>query len=222
MLPPTMNAEAIIEKTKVYVRSRLVDAEGGHDWFHIERVHRNAVDIARHEPCDPLVVELGALLHDVADSKFHGGDEMIGPRLARELLTGLEVAAATIDHVVAIIENVSFKGGNHQAAFTSIEHRIVQDADRLDALGAVGIARAFNYGGFKNRPLHDPGIPPKLDMTREEYKASVAPTTNHFHEKLLLLRDRMNTARGRQLAEGRHRFMEAFLDEFHAEWNGER
>ncbi|KGO83268.1 phosphohydrolase [Flavobacterium beibuense F44-8] len=212
----------LIEKTKTFVKQQLQGAEGGHDWFHIERVYNNALLIAKGEKCDPVVVQLGALLHDIADSKFHDGDETVGPETARKFLQQENVSETIIDQVVGIIENISFKGGNFDKKFSSVELDIVQDADRLDALGAIGIARTFNYGGFKNRTLYDPDIQPNLNMTKEEYKASTAPTVNHFYEKLLLLKDRMNTPTGKQLAEERHRYMEDFLSQFYAEWNGEK
>lgn len=210
----------IIQETVRYVKKELEGAEGGHDWFHIERVWKNAKHIAQTEGGDLQVIELAALLHDIADSKFHGGDETVGPAKAREWMESVSVRQETISHVVAIIENISFKGGNFGKAFHSKELDIVQDADRLDALGAIGIARTFNYGGFKNRPLYDPAIPPVLNMSKEEYKGSVSPTLNHFYEKLLLLKERMNTATGKEMAEGRHRFMEEFLARFYAEWDG--
>lgn len=217
-----MSNAALVHHTITFVKEQLKDAEGGHDWFHIQRVYNNALHIAEGEPCNLLVVQLGALLHDVADSKFHGGNEAVGPQMARNFLEGHNVDEETIAHVVAIIENISFKGGNFEKKFGSIELNIVQDADRLDALGAIGIARAFNYGGFKNRPLYNPGIAPELNMSKEQYKASTAPTLNHFYEKLLLLKDRMNTATGRKMAEGRHAYMEGFLAQFYAEWEGEK
>jgi len=167
-------------------------------------------------------VKLGALLHDIADSKFHGGDDTVGPAKAREFLQTQKVSEEIIDHVVMIIENISFKGGNVQQQFRSMELDIVQDADRLDALGAIGIARTFNYGGFKNRPLYDPEIKPNLNMSKEEYKASLTPTINHFYEKLLLLKERMNTTTAKKIAEQRHAFMEVFLDQFYAEWDGKK
>lgn len=206
--------------TKTFVQQQLEGAEGGHDWFHIERVYNNALLIAQGEECNLLVVQLGALLHDVADSKFHNGDETVGPKVAREFLEAQGVEEEVIVHVVNIIENISFKGGNFEKKFTSIELDIVQDADRLDALGAIGIARAFNYGGFKNRALYDPTIAPNLNMSKEEYKASTTPTLNHFYEKLLLLKDRFNTETGKKIAEGRHHYMENFLAQFYAEWEG--
>ena len=213
---------SVIDKTILFVKQKLENAEAGHDWFHIERVFKNALLIAQHEECDIEIVKLGALLHDIADSKFNGGDETIGPRIAREFLESQKIAEPKIQHVVAIIENISFKGGNFEKKFTSKELEIVQDADRLDAIGAIGIARTFNYGGFKNRQLYNPNIPPKMNMSKEEYKNSVAPTLNHFYEKLLLLKDKMNTKTGKELAINRHRFMENFLAQFYAEWEGEK
>lgn len=216
-----MDNPKIITKTITFVKQQLQNAEGGHDWFHIERVWKNAKLIATTEPdVDLFVVELGALLHDIADSKFHDGDEAVGPRLAREFLEQQQVAPAIIDHVENIIKHISFKGGNQKQTFISKELDIIQDADRLDALGAIGIARTFNYGGFKNRTLYDPAIAPDLNMTVAQYKKSTAPTINHFYEKLLLLKDRMNTQTGKELAIERHDFMLKFLEQFYAEWNG--
>src|SRR5690349_14759323 len=182
----------IIENAIHFVKKQLENAEAGHDWFHIERVYKNALLIAEGENCDITVVALGALLHDIADSKFHDGDETIGPKTARDFLQTQNTDEKTIAHVVGIIENISFKGGNFERKFNSKELEIVQDADRLDAIGAIGIARTFNYGGFKNRPLYDPQIEPKLNMDKEEYKKNNSPTLNHFYEKLLLLKDKMN------------------------------
>ncbi len=216
-----MDAEnRIIEKTILFVKEALAGAEGGHDWFHTQRVHRNAKLIARDESVDDLVVSLGALLHDIADSKFHNGDETLGPKMAREFLLQQNVDSAVILHVENIIRHISFKGGNTAQTFKSRELDIIQDADRLDAMGAIGIARCFNYGGFKNRVLYDPAVPPKLNMTRDEYKNSTAPTINHFYEKLLLLKDLMNTKTGRKLAEQRHEFMKDYISQFYDEWNG--
>lgn len=216
-----MNKNKIIENTREFVKKSLENAEGGHDWFHIERVCRNADLIAKNENADKFIVGLGALLHDIADYKFHNGDEQVGPRIAREFLVSQNLPEETITHVINIIDNISFKGGNNMPGFQSPEFDIVQDADRLDALGAIGIARTFNYGGFKGRPLYDPAIAPNLNMSKEEYKNSTAPTLNHFYEKLLLLKDRMNTVTGKRIAEGRHTFMQQYLDQFYAEWNGE-
>ncbi len=211
-----------IQQTAAFVRKTLADAEGGHDWWHIARVWKLARLIAQTEEVNILVVELAALLHDIADSKFHEGDEEIGPRKAREFLTSLNLPEEIVSHVVNIIANISFKGGNVKPNFHSKELEVVQDADRLDAMGAIGIARAFNYGGFKNRLIYHPDIPPKLNMNKEEYKNSTAPTINHFYEKLLLLKDRMNTSTGKKLAEHRHQFMQHFLEEFYEEWKGRK
>lgn len=213
-----MDKSKIIAETTEFVREKLQDAEGGHDWFHIQRVLNNAREIAAGEDVDLFVVELGSLLHDIADYKFHDGDETVGPKIARNFLEEKKVSEEVIIHVENIINWVSFKGGNEDQSFSSPELMVVQDADRLDAIGAIGIARTFNYGGFKNRPLFDPDIKPNLNMTKEEYKRSTAPTINHFYEKLLLLKDRMNTATGKKLAAQRHEFMEQFLQQFYMEW----
>lgn len=215
-----LRASNLIKNTIVFVKEQLKDAEGGHDWFHIERVYKNSLLIAKTEECNLEVVSLGALLHDIADSKFHGGDEEMGPNVARTFLKSQQVEKDVIEHVVKIIENISFKGGHDNQKFTSKELDIVQDADRLDAIGAIGIARAFNYGGFKNRTMYNPEIAPDLNMTKEEYKKSTAPTINHFYEKLLLLKNRMNTATGVNIAAQRHEFMEVYLKQFYDEWNG--
>ena len=211
----------IIDNTILFVKQQLENAEGGHDWFHIERVYKNALLIAEGEDCDLTVVKLGALLHDIADSKFHGGDETVGPKTARAFLESQNVSEDIILHVIAIIENISFKGGNFEKKFNSKELEIVQDADRLDAIGAIGIARTFNYGGFKNRPLYNPNVQPNLNMNKEEYKNSESPTLNHFYEKLLLLKDKMNTETGKKIAQKRHDFMVTFLSQFYAEWDGQ-
>ena len=216
-----MIEEHLIEATKTFVKNTLENAEGGHDWFHTLRVYNNTLSISKHEDVEPLVVELGALLHDIADSKFHEGDETIGPKLAREFLFKHNVDSMVIEHVVNIIKHISFKNSlDKNLSFTSKELEVIQDADRLDAIGAIGIARCFNYGGFKNRPLYDPTVVPNLNMSKEEYKASNSPTINHFYEKLLLLKDTMNTKTGKKIAENRHQFMELYLKQFYDEWNG--
>jgi uncharacterized protein len=218
-----MTNNSIIEATKNYVRATLKDAEGGHDWFHILRVYHNAILISKGEKVDALVVALGALLHDIADSKFHDGDDTIGPKMAREFLFKHNVDSLVIEQVIKIIENISFnKSLEEGEKFTSPELDVVQDADRLDAIGAIGIARCFNYGGFKNRAIFDPSIKPNMSMTKEEYKTSTAPTINHFYEKLLLISDKMNTKTGKRIAKQRHQFMEQYLDQFYAEWDGKR
>lgn len=215
-----MEQQELIPRTVAYVQQELQHAEGGHDWFHIERVWKTAKTIAAGEQVDTLVVELGALLHDIADSKFHQGDEEKGPRMARAFLEAEQVKEEVIVHVVNIIRYIGFKGGKEKAAFSSAELAVVQDADRLDAIGAIGIARAFNFGGFKGRELYNPAIAPNLHMTKEEYKKSTAPTINHFYEKLLLLKDLMNTETGKRMAEQRHRFMVQYLHQFYNEWEG--
>ena len=217
-----MTLQNLINDTIAFVKKELENAEGGHDWFHIERVYKNAVLIANGENCDILIVQLGALLHDIADSKFHDGDETVGPKKARLFLESKNFPENTIANVVNVIENISFKGGHETKKFSSLELDIVQDADRLDAIGAIGIARTFNYGGFKNRAIYNPEINPNLHMSKEEYKNSDAPTINHFYEKLLLLKDKMNTKTGKEIAAQRHEFMELFLDQFYDEWNGEK
>ena len=217
-----MQNEQLIEKTIAFVKQKLENAEGGHDWFHIERVYKNTLAIAKNEKCDLLVCQLGALLHDIADSKFHNGDEEIGPETARKFLQSEKVSTEITEHVIQIIKNISFKGGNFNKEFSSIELQVVQDADRLDAIGAIGIARCFNYGGFKNRTIYNPEITPNLTMSKEEYKHSDSPTINHFYEKLLLLKDKMNTHAGTEIAKERHIFMETFLEQFYGEWEGNR
>ena len=207
----------IIELTKDFVKKTLQNAEGGHDWFHIERVYINALQIAKHEEVNLLIVQLAALLHDIADSKFHNGDESIGPIVAREFLKSHNIDSEVIDHVVQIIKNISFKGGNFNQEFRSNELDVVQDADRLDAIGAIGIARCFAYGGFKNREIYNPEVPPNLKMTKEEYKNSTAPSINHFYEKLFLLKDRMNTSSGKKIANERHKFMQLYINQLFKE-----
>jgi uncharacterized protein len=217
-----MDKEKIITTTIAFVKNELKNAEGGHDWFHIERVFKNSILISKDEKADVFVVSLAALLHDIADPKFYNGDETVGPKIATQFLKEQKVHASIIAHVVRIIKYISFKNSFDTAAkkFTSKELAVVQDADRLDAIGAIGIARCFNYGGFKNRALYDPEIIPDLQMTKDSYKKSTAPTINHFYEKLLLLKDQMNTASGKKIAAQRHAFMEAYLHQFYDEWNG--
>lgn len=217
-----MNRKAIINKTKKFVKQTLEGAEGGHDWFHTKRVLANSIHIAKKENANLFVVQLAALLHDIADAKFHDGDETLGPKIASEFLEAQKVDPLNREHIIKIIKSVSFKNSLSpiENPFDSIELQIVQDADRLDAIGAIGIARAFNYGGFKNRELHNPKVPPNMKMNKEAYKKSSAPTINHFYEKLLLLKEKMNTPTGKKLAENRHDFMLSYLDQFYQEWEG--
>ena len=215
--------ETIIEATKEFVKETLKNAESGHDWFHTLRVYNNARLIAESESVDLYIVVLGALLHDIADSKFHNGDDSVATRVARKFLVQHNVDSFVINSVIDIINNISFnKSLETNNKPNSIELDVVQDADRLDAIGAIGIARCFNYGGFKNRNLFDPSIKPNLKMSKNEYKNSTAPTINHFYEKLLLLSDKMNTKTGKKIAKERHQFMTEYLDQFHAEWEGNR
>ena len=217
-----MNTTSLVEDTIAFVKETLSDAEAGHDWFHTQRVFRNSLLIAKDENADVLVVSLGALLHDIADAKFHQGDETVGPKMARAFLNSLEVEKEVIEKVCYIIEHISFKNsiGQNKTRIHPIELLVVQDADRLDAIGAIGIARAFHYGGFKNRTLYDPEIAPNLELTKEEYKNSKSPTINHFYEKLLLLKDKMNTKTGTKIAQQRHDFLLLYLEHFYAEWSG--
>jgi len=212
-----MKHAEIIEKTVAFTRQTLENAEGGHDWWHIHRVWTNARKIAESERCNLLVVELAALLHDIADAKFHNGNEEIGPKTAGKFLKSIKVDQQIIEHVQQIIRNISFKSGFDKPKFHSKELAIVQDADRLDAMGAIGIARAFSYGGFKGREIYNPEIQPNLNMSKEEYKNSIAPSINHFYEKLLLLKEKMNTVAGKGMAGQRHEFMELYLKQFYEE-----
>jgi uncharacterized protein len=216
-----MNKKKVIQNTICFVKKTLERSEGGHDWFHINRVYKNALLIAKNEKVDLFVVQLGALLHDIADAKFYDGDESIGPKKARDFLESQQVEETVISHIENIILFISYKSSfDHNRSFSSPELNVIQDADRLDAIGAIGIARCFNYGGFKNRALYDPEIKPNLKMTKEEYKKSKAPTINHFYEKLLLLKDKMNTKTGLIIAQRRHSFMNEFLQQFFDEWDG--
>ncbi len=209
----------IIDKTIDFVKEKLQGAEAGHDWYHIERVWKLSKKIAAKESCDIEIVELGALLHDIADPKFHNGDETVAPKVATEFLQSLNFPSDRIEKVVFIINNISFKNRNEAPEDLPIELKIVQDADRIDAIGAIGIARTFNFGGFKNNLMYDPNIPPQVGMSKEEYKKSNGTTINHFYEKLLLLKDLLNTDSAKEIAEERHQFMLSFLDQFYKEWN---
>lgn len=210
-----------IEKTINFVKQKLEGAEAGHDWFHIERVWKLSKKIAEKEGGNLEVIELSALLHDIADPKFHNGDETLATKISSEFLKSINVEKKTIEQVLYIIENISFKNRGQAPEIPSIELQIVQDADRLDAIGAIGIARTFNFGGFKNNLMYHPDIHPQLNMSKEEYKKSNGTTINHFYEKLLLLKDLMNTETAKKIASERHDFMLKFLDEFYKEWKVE-
>ncbi len=213
----------VVKHTITFVKETLAGAEGGHDWFHMERVWKTAKYIQRIEDRgDPEIIELAALLHDISDPKFNDGDEEKGSQLAYNFLIRQGLQQQKAEHIQKIIRYVSFKGGFKQVRINSIEFQMVQDADRLDAMGAIGIARAFNYGGFKNRPLYNPDVPLQEYENSAAYHKSEAPTINHFYEKLLKLRDLMNTPTGKLLAEERHSYMLEFLDRFYKESDPEQ
>lgn len=222
--PTNYDHQAIVlEKTKEFVRKQLEGEGTGHDWWHIYRVHRLACSISATEKADLYIVELAALLHDIADWKFHNGDETAGPRIARKWLHTMGVEEHLIEHVCDIIATLSFKGAGVQTPMTTIEGMIVQDADRLDALDAIGIARCFAYGGSRNgQVIHDPTLQPHMHSSFAAYKTSRTTSINHFYEKLLLLKERMNTITAKNIAEKRHHVMKDFLDIFHLEWEGAR
>lgn len=209
----------LVERLAAQVKARFLAESSGHDWHHINRVWKLARQIAAEEGADQQIVELGALLHDIADWKFHGGDETAGPREARRLLALEGAPQSIITPVVDIVATISFKGAGVSTAMQTLEGQCVQDADRLDAIGAIGIARCFAYGGHAGRLMYDPDIPPVMHPTAEAYKTAQGTSLNHFHEKLFLLKDRMNTASGRRLAADRHQFMEDFVSRFLGEWN---
>lgn len=215
-----MNNPDIISQTADFVKAKLSGEGSGHDWFHIERVWKTALHIGERENVDMFVVELAALLHDIADWKFSDGDDTAGPREARVWMQQLNVDENTIAHVCEIIKDLSFKGAGVRTAMKTREGMVVQDADRLDAMGAIGIARAFAYGGHKKREIHNPSITPTLHQSFKQYKNSTGPTVNHFYEKLLHLKDLMNTETAKQMAEERHTYMEQFLHRFLLEWEG--
>lgn len=212
--------QEVINKTIDFVKKTLENAEAGHDWFHIERVYKNALNINKTEKGNDLIVAFAALLHDIADPKFNDGDEGLGPDVAEGFLKSILIDGEIISHVKLIIQNMSFKNSFDNSSFSSKEMQIVQDADRLDAIGAIGIARAFTYGGFKNRVLYNPAIKPEQHHSKETYKNTTAPTINHFYEKLLLLKDMMNTETGKTMALKRHNFMISYLEHFFSEWDG--
>lgn len=212
--------DSLRENTVLFVKEKLQNAEAGHDWFHVERVWKLAKYIAGTENCNLKIVELAALLHDIADPKFHNGDETLALAVSREFLESQNVEGETISEVLFIIKHISFKNREELPADLPIELKIVQDADRLDALGAIGIARTFNFGGFKNNAMYDPAVSPNLLMTKAEYKKNAGTTINHFYEKLLLLKDLMHTKKAKDIAEERHQIMLDFLEQFYREWNG--
>jgi uncharacterized protein len=214
-----MTQEDIIQQTADYIKREFSHDSSGHDWWHIYRVWKNASTICKHEKADPFIVELAALLHDLDDWKFNeSGDET--PLRAKAWLDSCSVEPSIADKVCEIIMHISYKGANVENKMKSLEGFIVQDADRLDAIGAIGIGRAFAYGGYKDRPMYDPESKPQLHATFEQYKNSKSATINHFYEKLLLLKDMMNTQTAKRIAEGRHQVMVDFLAQFMNEWEG--
>ncbi|MEA2603694.1 MAG: uncharacterized protein QOF89_4686 [Acidobacteriota bacterium] len=212
--------EEVVRRTAEHVRRTLEGEPSGHDWWHVYRVWKSSQVLAREEKADGFVVELAALLHDLSDRKLNGGDVTLGPKVAREWLAAQGVDAETVDHVGEIIADLSFKGAGVSTPMRTLEGKVVQDADRLDAIGAIGIARCFAYGGHKGRRLHDPEQRPEMHQSAESYYANQGTAINHFYEKLLLLAERMNTAAGRRIAQERHAFLEEFLERFYAEWEG--
>ena len=211
----------IVQEVAERVRQQMAGSEGGHDWWHVYRVWQMARFIARSMDVDMLIVELAALLHDLADPKFHDGNEEIGPSEARKILDAYELNEETVTHILEIIKNISFRNSFDDKIFHSLELEVVQDADRLDAIGAIGIARAFNYGGYRNREMYDPSQEPVIFESKEAYKKSNSPTINHFYEKLLSLKDSMNTRVAKNIAEARHQYVLEYLDRFFLEWKGE-
>ena len=212
--------QGILERTEKHVREKLSEDCTGLDWYHVQRVYRIAVHLAKAEGAVLFVVKLTALLHDIADWKFHGGDDTAGPKAARHWLESQQVETKIIDHVCDIIAGISFKGAGVTSAPNTLEGRVVQDADRLDAIGAIGIARTFAYGGHKGQPIYDPHVATLPHDSFESYKNTPGTTINHFHEKLLLLKDLMNTDAARVIAQQRHELMEQFIERFSQEWNG--
>ena len=215
-----MDKDQIIIQTTEYIKTRLMGEGSGHDWWHVCRVWKNAIHIGKQESVDLFVVELAALLHDVADWKFHDGNVEIGPQVAKEWLERLGVTEEIVSHVCQIIKDISFKGAGVVTAMKTSEGMVVQDADRLDALGAIGIARTFAYGGSKNREMYNPDMKPEMHASFEQYKNSQGTSINHFYEKLLLLKELMNTATAKHIAEKRHAAMEDYLQQFFHEWEG--
>lgn len=210
---------ALIARVAAQIRRRFVGESSGHDWYHIQRVWKLTQQIAAREGANLEIAELGALVHDIADWKFCAGDETVGPREARRLLSDEGVPGNVIEAVANIVATISFKGAGVTTAMKTLEGQCVQDADRLDAMGAIGIARCFAYGGHAGRAMYDPDVHPTMHATAEAYKSAKGTSLNHFHEKLFLLKDRMNTASGRAMAEERHRYMMEFVDRFLHEWN---
>lgn len=216
-----METEKIIQETEHFIRRKFSNEGSGHDWFHVDRVRKMALKIGKEEGCDLFLTEMAALLHDLDDWKFKEPDDPIHSGAAR-FLSGAGVEEPYAGQILQIIDDVSYKGAGVDTPVRSAEAAAVQDADRLDAIGAIGIARTFAYGGHKNRPIYDPDIKPAKHASFDEYKKNDGPTINHFYEKLLLLKNRMNTPVARAIADERHRFMDVFLNRFYDEWDAKR
>ena len=215
-----MNQQEVIQKTAEYIKQEFSSDSSGHDWWHIYRVWKNAIAISEYEQADSFIVQLAALLHDLDDWKFNQSEDET-PLRAKAWLDSCSVDISIADKVCEIIKYISYKGAGVENKMNSLEGFIVQDTDRLDAIGAIGIARAFAYGGYKNRMMYDPESKPQTHATFEEYKNSQSDTINHFYEKLLLLKDMMNTKTAKKMAEQRHEIMLKFLDDFMKEWEEE-
>lgn len=207
----------IIQKTADFIASEFASDGSGHDWFHIDRVRKMALRIGRAEESELFITEMAALLHDLDDWKIKENASHF-PEKAKKWLSDLDLEQDISSRILNVIEEVSYKGAGVETPVMSVEAAVVQDADRLDAIGAIGIARTFAYGGHKNRLIYDPAIAPEMHDDFQSYKNSTAPTINHFFEKLLLLKDRMNTSSAKSIADQRHRFMENFLEQFFDEW----
>ncbi|WP_394906687.1 HD domain-containing protein [uncultured Mesonia sp.] len=215
-----MQKNKFVAQSIAFVKDELAGAEASHDYFHVERVYKIALQIAQKEGANQEVVALAALLHDIADYKFHEGDESLGVKKASEFLASINTPRHTHEAVISILEQIGFKGGHQQVTLPSLELQVVQDADFLDAMGAIGIARTFNYGGFKNNLIYDPNISPNLNMSKDVYKKGGGTTINHFYEKLLRLKDKIQTSTGKKMAQKRHEFMQLYLSQFFLEWEG--
>ncbi|PLX00517.1 MAG: phosphohydrolase [Marinilabiliales bacterium] len=215
-----MDRKNIITQTEQFVKEKLAGDSSGHDWWHIYRVKKLAAKIGEIEKADLFIIEMAALLHDIADHKFHNGNHKLGPKIVYDWCTKLQLEEKICLHISEIVAQVSFKGGNVETPMNTLEGKVVQDADRLDAIGAIGIARTFAYGGNKNHPMYDPAIKPEMHDSFDNYKKSKGTTINHFYEKLLLLKSRLNTNTAKKIAKERHTFMEEFLERFYKEWEG--
>jgi uncharacterized protein len=211
-------SQLMIEKTEVFVKEKLKDESSGHDWYHIYRVKKLAENIAEQEGADHFICVMAALLHDIADEKIAGTEEK-GLQEVRLWLESIAVENQYLEQIISIISTMSFKGGN-QSAMQTLEGQVVQDADRLDAIGAIGIGRTFAYSGAKGQLMYDPEIPVREKMTKDQYRNEKSTAVNHFYEKLLKLKNTMNTTYAKKLANERHAFLESFLEQFFGEWEG--